>query len=160
MAKTESLSFNLLVFASLILAFASVIGSEPLALTTEHLHGLNLTRRECVEQYGADGLPVIVDGEPQFNCDCYFPTMQQIGAHIGSTGLVNDPGKIPAYYTGWPQNEVEGELGGWISVWMEAYLSRQPSPQPQATGYYWWWTAVPRIWSVDCQRSQVEDLPS
>jgi hypothetical protein len=147
MAKSKPLSFSLSVLAFLMLAFARGISSEPLAFASEHLNNLNLTRRECVEQYNADGQPIIdEDGEPQFNCDNYFPTMQQIGARIGSTGLVNDPGQIPAYYTGWPLNEVEGELGGWIEAWMESYLSRQPSPQPQATGYYWWWTAVPRDW--------------
>jgi hypothetical protein len=147
MAKSKPLPFSLLVLAFLILAFVSGIDSEPLAFTSGHLNNLNLTRRECVEQYNADGQPVIDDdGTPQFNCDNNFPTMEQISARIVSTGLVNDPNQILTYYTGWPLNEVEGELGGWIEAWMEAYLSRQPSPQPQATGYYWWWTAVPRDW--------------
>lgn len=109
----------------------------------------NLTRRSCVEVYNANGQQIISeDGEPRFTCDNYFPTTQQIEARIASTGLLTDPNKIPVYYTGWPYNEVEDELGGWISEWMEDYLTREPSPRPQATGYYWWWTVVPRVWCV------------
>jgi hypothetical protein len=125
----------ILVFSvtALIVAASTVRNNEA---TAEHVN--NLTRRECVEVYDANGQQIVDDdGETQFNCDNYFPTTESIQARIASTGLVNDPTKIPAYYTGWPYNEVEGELGGWISAWMDAYITRQPSPQPQATGYYW-----------------------
>jgi hypothetical protein len=37
----------------------------------------NLTRCNYVEVYGANGQQIIgEDGEPQFNCDNYFPTTQ------------------------------------------------------------------------------------
>lgn len=108
-------------------------------------------RRNCLEQLDVNGQPLFgEDGAPQFTCDFYMPTMQQIEARIGSTGLLNDPKKIPAYYTGWSQNEVEGELAGYISIWISAYLARDPRPalQVNADGYYWWWNAVPEDWYV------------
>jgi hypothetical protein len=56
-----------------LFAAASTVRNNEAA--PEHVN--SLTRRECVEVYDANGQQIVDDdGEPQFNCDNYFPTTQ------------------------------------------------------------------------------------
>ena len=125
---------------------ASAVGSEhgtPTKVSEESHNATHLnmfTRRQCIQK--ADMKTGVMQYSLDY-CDEYMPNLAQAAAHMQNGGWLNNPDKIPVYYTGWT-SEQNPQIGKWIWAWMWKYTNQQGSPHPKA--WYWFWDALENAW--------------
>ena len=96
-----------------------------------------IRKRQCVNRYA--GIPNSI---PDWNCDAYLPTLEQIVYHIEEEGTVLDSSKFAVYYTGFPNDIDMDDLIAWIIVWLRAYFNYSQPGGYKRDLWYWYWDLV------------------
>ena len=111
---------------------------------TDIAHLNKLSRRECWAEED------VMTGQMEYDvelCDEYLPDLTQFLAHLKQGGLIDDPGNIAVYYTGWKPPIAMKDITDWITAYMAKYISLQEDPKPN--GWYWYWSALDVPWYVN-----------
>lgn len=69
-----------------------------------------------------------------------------------NTGLVTNPALLPAYYTGWTEDQMSQQ--SWKGVVLDWLMKHTGTPTNEAddklaTGWYWYWNALPDAWCAE-----------
>ena len=118
----------------------------------------HLTRRTCLPYLD----PETQEFDGTYVCDKDWPEVQLIQGMFRITGLVTNLSLLPAYYTGWTNDQMEDPLWkAYVLNWLWKYTGTTPqNPRKLALDFYWYWNALPTGWYValfylSCSRADV-----